>query len=100
MAAYRPNGGALDTSMSSVSHARLAKETNALSGRLRREVNPVVMTLEDFKKRNARRDRFVSRVVGEPHTLLIGDARDFAQFAKDLAAIKIVSPRREQQCAS
>ena len=37
----------------SVSLAMVVKETSAVSGRLRREVNPVVMTLEDFKAKIA-----------------------------------------------
>ena len=70
----------------SVSLAKLIKETNSAAGQLHRDVNPVVMTLGDFKSRLSKRDRFLSRVIGEPHILLIGDARDFAQFAKDRAA--------------
>ncbi len=54
--------------------------------RLRRAVNPVVMTKASFSKKLREGDRFVSRVVKEPKIFLMGDTSDLAKFAEDRAA--------------
>jgi predicted nucleotidyltransferase len=54
--------------------------------RLRREVNPVVMTGEKFRSKFKGRDRFVSRLVREPKIFLVGDAGELAELAQDRAA--------------
>jgi predicted nucleotidyltransferase len=54
--------------------------------RLRREVNPVVMTADDFRSKLKARDRFVSRLVREPKIFLVGDAGEFAKLAEGRAA--------------
>lgn len=51
--------------------------------RLRREINPVVMTREVFAAKLASHDRFVVRVVREPKLILLGDASEFAELAPD-----------------
>lgn len=54
--------------------------------RLRREINPVVMTVNAFGVKFAARDRFVTRVAREPKIFLVGDAGEFAKLAEDRAA--------------
>lgn len=54
--------------------------------RLRREVNPVVMTADIFRSKLKTRDRFVSRLVREPKIFLVGDAGEFAKLAESRAA--------------
>ncbi len=54
--------------------------------KLRRAINPVVMTKASFTKKLREGDRFVSRVVKEPKIFLMGDASDLAKFAEDRAA--------------
>jgi predicted nucleotidyltransferase len=54
--------------------------------RLRRDVNPVVMTRTAFAAKLAGRDRFIARVAREPKIFLLGDAREFAEPAQDRAA--------------
>ena len=66
-----------------VGAASFASVVSALSGaseRLRRSVNPVVMT------KAAKRVRFAVRVAREPKIFLIGDTGDFAELAEDRAA--------------
>ena len=45
-----------------------------LRGRLGREVNPVVMSREDFDAQRKRKDRFLARVLAEPKLFVIGAA--------------------------
>jgi predicted nucleotidyltransferase len=50
--------------------------------RLGREINPVVMTSNDFAEKS-RTDPFVQRVVKEPKIFVMGDADDLAELASD-----------------
>lgn len=50
--------------------------------RLRREVNPVVMTAETFRTKYRGGDRFVSRVVREPKLFLVGDADELGELTE------------------
>lgn len=54
--------------------------------RLQREINPVVMAPEEFRKKMKARDRFASRVAREPKLFLIGDAGELGELAQDRAA--------------
>lgn len=54
--------------------------------RLRREVNPVVMTRAAFREKYKNQDRFVSRVAREPKIFLIGDASELGKLTADRAA--------------
>ncbi len=57
-----------------------------LRTRLGREINPVVMSRADFRKKYVAKDRFVVRVAKEPKIFLIGTADDFGKLAQDRAA--------------
>ena len=54
--------------------------------RLRREVNPVVMTEAQFRDKVGHGERFVSRIVREPKIFLVGDARELGELAPDRPA--------------
>lgn len=54
--------------------------------RLRREINPVVMTADAFRSKYKSRDRFVSRIVREPKIFVIGDAGEFGKLTQGRAA--------------
>ena len=72
-----------------VGAASFASVVSALSGaseRLRRSVNPVVMTKAALAAGLEKRERFAIRVGREPKIFLIGDAGDFAELAEDRAA--------------
>lgn len=59
---------------------------NRARDRLRRDVNPVVMTEAAFRSKSAAGDRFVTRIVREPKIFLIGSAREFAELVEDRTA--------------
>jgi predicted nucleotidyltransferase len=48
---------------------------------LRREVNPVVMALGDFRAKVKARDRFAARVMREPKIVLMGDVGELGEPA-------------------
>lgn len=54
--------------------------------RLRREINPVVMTAREFRTKLKARDRFVSRIAREPKLMLTGDLHEFGEPAQYRAA--------------
>lgn len=70
----------------SASFATVVEALSFAGGRLRREVNPVVMTRAAFRTKLASRDRFVARVAREPKIFLLGDAGEFAELAENRAA--------------
>jgi len=70
----------------SVSFSAVVEALSLAGERLRRNVNPVVMTRTAFAAKLASRDRFVARVAREPKIFLLGDAGEFAELAEDRAA--------------
>ena len=83
---FRPDSDVDVLVVGSVSFAAVVAALSRASERLRREVNPVVMTQAAFEAKRASRDRFVARVVREPKIVLLGDASEFAEPAEDRAA--------------
>lgn len=59
-----------------VSFTEVVTAVSALHERLGREVNPVVMTPEQFQTASNEGERFVERVLGEPKLFLMGDEDD------------------------
>lgn len=53
--------------------------------RLQRDINPVVMTLEEFRSKVKARDRFASRVAREPKLSILGDLDELGEPAQDRA---------------
>ena len=70
----------------SASFAAVVEAFNGAAQRLKREVNPVVMTKAAFAAKLAERDRFVTRVARERKIFLLGDASEFRELAQDRAA--------------
>jgi predicted nucleotidyltransferase len=52
------------------------KHLSGVGARLAREVNPHVMTPQEFAKRRKARDHFLSTVLGGPKLFVIGEAHD------------------------
>ena len=69
-----------------VSFAAVVEALSKAGERLRRDVNPVVMTTAAFEVKRASRDRFVARVAREPKIFLLGDASEFAELTENRAA--------------
>jgi len=55
---------------------------------LRRDINPVVMTARKFAQLSARKDRFVTRVMGEPKVFVTGSEDELAKLVENRAAGK------------
>lgn len=53
---------------------------------LRREVNAVVMSAQDFARKRHQRDGFIASVLGEPKLWLIGNDHDLAKLGQDRPA--------------
>lgn len=70
----------------SCSFAAVVEALNPAGERLRRQVNPVVMTKSAFESKLASRDRFIARIVREPKIFLIGNASEFAEPTQGRAA--------------
>ena len=70
----------------SVSFASVVKVLNRAAERLRREVNPVVMSKAAFGTKLRGQDRFISRIAREPKIFLLGDASEFRELTEDRAA--------------
>lgn len=70
----------------SASFAAVVEALNRASERLRREVNPVVMTKAALEAKLGSSDRFIARVAREPKIFLVGDAGEFAELAENRAA--------------
>lgn len=70
----------------SVAFEQLVEVLAPASDRLRREVNPVVMTPDAFRSKYKARDRFVSRIAREPKIFVIGDAGEFGKLAQGRTA--------------
>ena len=68
------------------SFAQVVEALNAARERLRRDVNPVVMTEAAFRSKSRSGERFVTRIVREPKILLVGDDRELAELVEDRSA--------------
>jgi len=64
----------------------VVKALSPLSQTLKREINPVVMTSDEFSSLIGKNDRFALRVVEEPRIFVIGDDVEFAKLGKDRSA--------------
>ena len=49
---------------------------------LRREINPVVLSLDEFTNRLSKRDPFLETVLKSPFIPIIGDLRELVRMAK------------------
>lgn len=65
------------------SFTQVVEALNWARDRLRRDVNPVVMTEAAFRLKSGAGDRFVSRIVREPKIFLVGEARELAELVED-----------------
>ena len=71
--------------LGSVRFERVVEVLMPVGERLRREINPVVMTPQEFRAQLKARDRFVSRVAREPKLFIKGDAGELGEPAQDRA---------------
>lgn len=64
----------------------IVKALSPLSSTLRREINPVVMTVDKFAALLGEKDRFAMRVLDEPKLFIIGDMNELAKSGEDRTA--------------
>lgn len=70
----------------SASFEEVVEALNPASEQLRREVNPLTMAPEAFRRKLKARERFVSRIARESKIFLIGDAGELGKLAENRAA--------------
>ena len=64
----------------------IVKALSPLSSTLRREINPVVMSVDKFAALLGEKDRFAMRVLAEPKLFIIGDMNELAKPGEDRTA--------------
>jgi predicted nucleotidyltransferase/DNA-binding MarR family transcriptional regulator len=64
----------------------VVKAVGSLQERLRREINPVVMSAKQFASDLANQERFAERLAAEPKIFVIGDENDFRKLTQNQAA--------------
>ncbi len=64
----------------------VVKGLSPLGQTLRREINPVVITVDRFSAQVMKKDRFAQRLIEEPKIFVIGDAVEFAKLGDDRPA--------------
>lgn len=72
--------------LAEVSLLDVVRVLTPLSTRLGREINPVVMKVDDFLAQMHQLDRFITRVVNEPKIFVMGDEDEFAELVANRAA--------------
>ncbi len=88
LAAGRQKSGS-DVDLFIVGDVSLLDVVKALSeaqSQLGREINPVIVTVEEFIARQEKEDRFVARVLDEPKIFVMGKADDLAKLVEHRAA--------------
>jgi predicted nucleotidyltransferase len=68
-----------------VSLLEVVKALSSAQETLKREFNPVVMTVKKFSQQSAQQDRFVIRLLSEPRLFILGNEDEFAELIKDRA---------------
>ena len=66
--------------------AEVVKALGPVHESLRREINPVVMTLDKFVAQADKQERFVMRTLDEPKIFLKGNEGELAEFVEDWSA--------------
>jgi len=61
----------------------VVKALGALQGSLNREINPVVMTSDEFLRQLSDDSRFAQRIVEEPKIFVIGDEGEFRKLTEN-----------------
>ena len=64
----------------------VVKALSSVQETLRREINPVVMTVQKFSEQSVKEDRFVMRVLSEPKVFVLGGEDELAKLVEDWTA--------------
>ena len=66
-----------------VSLLEVVKALSSVQETLRREINPVVMTVKKFSEQSVQQDRFVTRVLSEPKVFVMGTEDELGELVED-----------------
>lgn len=69
----------------SASFVSVVQALSEVHERLGREVNPVVISVDDFRKRLQEEDHFLLTILDKPKLFVVGDAHDLGQFVENRA---------------
>jgi predicted nucleotidyltransferase len=61
----------------------VVKALSSVQETLRREINPVVLTVKKFAEQSVKQDRFVTRVLSEPKVFVLGGEDELAKLVED-----------------
>ena len=61
----------------------VVKALSCVQEELRREINPVAMTVKKFLEQSVKQDRFVGRVLSEPKVFVVGSEDELAKLVED-----------------
>jgi len=61
----------------------VVKALSCVQEEVRREINPVAMTVKKFSEQSVKQDRFVSRVLSEPKVFVVGSEDELAKLVED-----------------
>jgi predicted nucleotidyltransferase len=65
-----------------ISLRELSRTLAPISKKLKRELNPVVFGLSEFKKRLSHNDHFLLEITSKPNIWIAGDENEFARMVK------------------
>jgi predicted nucleotidyltransferase len=84
----------------SIGLRQLGKLLSGVAGKLGREINPHVISPEEFVKRRKTRDHFITTVLGEPRLLVTGSEDELKAMGRlTVGYVRIKqAPRRSQVC--
>ena len=60
----------------------VTKRIHAAAGKIRQEINPYVISQNDFTERLHKQDHFLNEIISTPKIFLKGDADEFARLAE------------------
>ena len=66
-----------------VSLLEVVKALSSVQETLRREINPVVMTVKKFSEQSVQQGRFVTRVLSEPKVFVMGTEDELGELVED-----------------
>jgi len=70
----------------SVSLRTISGWLSAISEKIRREINPYTITVEEFRKRKQKKDHFLSHVLASPKLFIVGTEDDLESLSYGIMA--------------
>lgn len=93
-------GNESDLDLLIVGEVRFEEIVNALhpvQDRLRREINPLVMSSREFRRRLSQGDHLIREIMKSPFIPILGDPHDFGRMEKERMARRTLEPPPRDQ---